>query len=293
MVRIKSSQAELKSFQKPVRFTLSADSGWRQRFGLVSQDIQEGVKLYRLIWALAFADIRLRYRGSAIGPFWLTISTGVQIGAMAFIYAGLFHVDFHSYFPFLCVSLIIWNYLSSLVTDGCSCFIGAEGLIKGTRLPFFIHATRSVIRNTVVLAHNLPILILVFLIARVHQSFYSLTVIPWFLLWIIDGIAISMALGAICARFRDIPQIVASIMQIAFFVTPIMWSATIIRGHARAVAFIHLNPFVYILDVIRNPLLGLPLSLTEMGLALAISVGIIVVSLLVFTRTRGRIAFWV
>lgn len=293
MVRIKSTQPELKPFRQPVRFKLAADQGWKQRLRLAIQDVQEGIGLFRLIWALAFADIKLRYRGSAIGPFWLTISTGVQIGSMAVIYADLFHVDLHSYFPFLCISMITWSYLSSLITDGCTCYIGSDGLIKGSRMPFLIHAARSVVRNTIIFAHNIPIVIIVFLATGVHQSFHSLIAIPWFFLWLLDGLAVSLAIGAICARFRDIPQIVAAVMQIAFFVTPIMWSASILKGHRLAGLLVSFNPFVYLLDVIRNPLLGLPLPMVEMERALAVSVVIIIGSLIVFARTRGRIAFWV
>lgn len=293
MGNIEPANTGLTSFRTPVRFTLAADQGWGQRLQLAYQDFQEGGKLYKLIWALALSDIRLRYRGSAIGPFWMTLSTAVQIGAMAFIYADLFHTDIHTYLPFLTVSIIMWGYLSSLINDACTCFIGAEGLIKGSRMPFLVHAVRSILRDTITLGHNLIVLIVVFLIMMVHQSFYSLLAIPGLILWLLDGLAISLAFGAICARFRDIPQIIGAVMQIAFFVTPIMWSADILKGHKRAELLIHLNPFVYLMDIIRNPLLGLPLPLVEVERALMVSVVIIFGSLLIFARTRGRIAFWV
>lgn len=293
MENIETLKQSLRSFKKPVRFALAADKGWRQRFDLVCQDIQDGTKLYKLIWALAFSDIKLRYRGSAIGPFWLTISTGVQIGAMSFIYADLFHTDLKTYLPFLCTSIIIWGYLSSVVNDGCTCFISSEGLIKGTRMPFIVHAARSVIRNIIIFGHNLVVLAAVLIITRVHQSFASLWAIPGFLLWLVDSLAISFALGAICARFRDIPQIVGAFMQIVFFITPIMWSGDILKGNKQAVFFVDSNPFVYLLDVIRNPLLGLPLTMAEVSGALLVSAVVIVGSFIVFARTRGRIAFWV
>lgn len=281
------------SFKSPVRFTLAADQGWGQRLSLAYKDIQGAAKLYRLIWALAFSDIKLRYKGSAIGPFWLTISTGVQIGAMALVYADLFHTNIRIYLPFLCVSMIVWGYLSSLINDGCSCFTASEGLIKGTRMPFMVHAARSVLRDTIVFGHNLIVLVAVLVLMRVHQSFSSLLVIPGLFLWFVDGLVIALALGTICARFRDIPQIVSSVIQIVFFVTPVMWSADILKGHKTAELLIHLNPFVYLIDIVRNPLLGQPLTMVELGRAVAISAVVIIVSMLVFMRARGRIAFWV
>ena len=273
--------------------TLTADKGWMQRFGLVWSDLQEGAKLYRLVWTLACSDIKLRYRGSLIGPFWLTLSTAIQIGAMAFLYADLFNTDIHTYIPFLAVSLVLWGYLSSLTSDGCTCFSAYDTLIKGTRMPFIVHVVRSVIRNTIILLHNVVVIVAVFVLMGKPLTFYSLAAIPGFLLWLIDGVAISFLLGTICARFRDIPQIVAAIMQVAFFMTPIMWQATTLRGHSGTESVVLYNPFVYILDVVRNPLLNEPLSALFVMKALVISGVLVLVSLVSFARFRGRISFWV
>lgn len=273
--------------------TLTADKGWMQRFGLVWSDLQEGAKLYRLVWTLACSDIKLRYRGSLIGPFWLTLSTAIQIGAMAFLYADLFNTDIHTYIPFLAVSLVLWGYLSSLTSDGCTCFSAYDTLIKGTRMPFIVHVVRSVIRNTIILLHNVVVIVAVFVSMGKPLTFYSLAAIPGFLLWLIDGVAISFLLGTICARFRDIPQIVAAIMQVAFFMTPIMWQATTLRGHPGTESVVLYNPFVYILDVVRNPLLNEPLSALFVMKALVISGVLVLVSLVSFARFRGRISFWV
>lgn len=283
----------LPEFRKQSHFTLSADRGWAQRFQLAGTDMADGLRLWRLIWTLSISDIKLRYRGSALGPFWLTISAAVQIGAMAFLYADLFHTDIHTYLPYLAISIILWNYLNMLISDGCTCFSGADSLIKGTRMPFSVHAARNVMRNLIILAHNIVVVVAVFLIMDVHVSWYSLAAIPAFLLWTIDAFAISLLFGAFCARFRDVPQIIMSVMQIAFFVTPIMWYANILESHPRADLLIRFNPFYYILEIVRAPLLGTPMTTSVILKALIVSGVLIVVSAIGFARTRGRIAYWV
>jgi lipopolysaccharide transport system permease protein len=55
---------------------------------------------------LAEQDVKLRYRGSILGPFWQPLTTGVMIGGMGFIYSKLFHTDLHDYLPMLSVGLI-------------------------------------------------------------------------------------------------------------------------------------------------------------------------------------------
>lgn len=293
MTEISEPGSRIREFRQPVHFSLSADRGWGQRFQLAATDLKEGLKLWRLFWVLGLSDIKLRYRGSALGPFWLTISMAVQVSAMGVVYAFLFHVNVHSYLPYLTISMILWSYLNSLISDGCVCFSNSDGLIKGTRMPFTVHAARSIVRNTIILGHNLIVVVGVFAIMGVHVSLYALAAIPAFALWIIDAFAISILFGAICARFRDVPQIIMALMQVAFFITPIMWYAKTLESHPKADILIRFNPFFYILEIFRAPLLGSPLTMDMIIKALIVSVGIIIVSAIGFARTRGRIAYWV
>lgn len=292
MSDITGTDRAIRATRRQPLFSTSADVGWSQRIRLAEQDIREGFVLWRLCWALGVADIRLRYRGSVLGPFWLTLSTAVMIGSMAFLYADLFHTDIHSYLPYLGVSLILWSFLGSLVLDACSCFTGAEGLIKGTRMPFTVHALRSVIRDVIVFGHNVIVIILLLIFLRVHISLYILMAIPGLLLWLIDGLALAFIFGAFCARFRDVPQIIASVMQIAFFITPVMWNADVLAGHPGADLLIRLNPFFYLLEIVRAPLLGDEVTFNMVTKALIVSALLIVVSALAFARTRGRLAYW-
>lgn len=293
MSDLPSTVRALRIAQREPLFTVSADRGWVHRLQLAAADIREGAKLWRLSWALGVSDIRLRYRGSVLGPFWLTLSTAIMIGSMAFLYAALFQTDIHIYLPFLGVSIILWNYLSALVSDGCNCFIQANSLIKNTRMPFSVHASRSVIRNTIILAHNAVVVIGLYIIMDKSISLYALWAIPGCLLWLIDALAVSLLLGSFCARFRDIPQIVASILQIAFFVTPVMWYANILLAHPRAFMLIRFNPFFYLLEAVRAPLLGTALDFNAVVKILIVSAAIVIVSGVGFVRTRGRIAYWV
>lgn len=293
MTDVTGTDRATRAMQRQPLFTNSADRGWAQRFQLAAQDIREGFMLWRLSWALGMSDIRLRYRGSTLGPFWLTLSTAIMIGAMGFLYASLFHMDIHSYLPYLAASIIIWNYLSMMVSDGCTCFTQSDSLIKGTRMPFTVHALRSVLRNTIVLAHNVIVIVVVFIVMGVPMSLYTLLAMPGLLLLLIDGFAISLLLGAFCARFRDVPQIIASILQIAFFVTPIMWDAKSLEGNQNAELLIRFNPVFYILEIVRAPLLGTPMTFDMVAKALIVTATIVGISAIAFAKTRGRIAYWV
>lgn len=260
----------------------------RQRLAL--RDLFDGSRLWRLAFILGWLDIKLRYRGSVIGPFWLTLSTAVQIGAMGAVYGTLFHQDLHDYLPFLAVSLVMWSAVTSISADACTTFLQAEMTIRSMRMPYFVHVVRVQVRTVLTLAHNLPVLLVVGLIYHAWPGMNVVAALPALLLWLVDGIAACMLLGSFCARFRDVPPIVSSIMQIAFFITPIVWKPDQLGKDGWWLPY---NPFYALLEIVRGPMLG-HLAGSDIWLSATVfSVVLSAAAWILFVRVRGRIAFWI
>ena len=163
-------------------------------------------------------------------------------------------------------------------------------VIRAVRMPYFLFAIRILVRNMLVLAHNVLVIVVVYVVFSVWPGWHLLLSIPGLLLWCADSIALVLLLGGFCARFRDIPPIVGSIMQIAFFVTPVLWKPDQLGSGVR---LLPLNPFYDLVAVVRDPLLG-GISDANVWLgAAAYSALLIGAAWLFFTRARGRIAFWI
>ena len=275
------------------RVTINAAQSLHARLAAASVDMREALALWRLVWKLSLLDIRLRYRGSVLGPFWLTLSTGVMVGALGVLYAGLFHLDIKTYLPYLALSLILWNFLSAMTAEGCTCFTAAEAMIRANRMPFSLHAGRVVIRNFLVFAHNIVIVAVVFAVMGKMPGAKSYLVLPGLALWFVDGMAACLLLGAFCARFRDIPPIITSVMQIAFFMTPVIWSPTILEHRHIGVWLIDLNPFYALLEIVRGPLDGTPVHLAIWGFAFGCSGVLVLLAGVFFALARPRLAYWV
>lgn len=254
------------------------------------RDIREGMRKIWLATVLGWLDIRLRYRGSMLGPFWLTLSTAIMVGALGFLYAALFKMELRNYLPYLALSLVLWNFLAALVSEGCAAFTESEAMIRSHRMPYLLYALRVAIRNALVFAHNFIVIAVVFAIFAIRPHLTALFALPAFVLWTIDAIAIILLLGAFCARFRDIPPIVASVMQLAFFLSPILWKPELLGDGAK---YLPLNPFYALFELVRAPLLGEVPTLTTWASALAYSALLCAVSWALFVRVRGRLAFWV
>jgi lipopolysaccharide transport system permease protein len=271
-----------------LELTSDMSAGIRTRMAV--QDVVDGFRLFRLGAVLGWLDIRLRYRGSVLGPFWLTLSTAVMVGALGLLYSTLFKIELRSYLPFLALSLVLWNFFSALVTDGCTCFTESEAMIRSMRMPYLLYAIRVAVRNVLVLAHNIIVIVGVFAIFWMWPGKVAVLVFPALVLWAVDAIAVIVLLGAFCSRFRDIPPIVGSIMQLAFFMSPIIWKPELLASKSWTLP---LNPFYSLLEIVRGPLLGEMPTKYTFASAILYSLLLCVVSWLLFVRVRGRLAFWV
>ena len=82
--------------------------------------------------------------------------------SLGFLYSALFHMTLRDYLPFLALSQVLWGFLATLVSEACAAFTDAEPVIRSVRMPFFVFAMRILVRNVLVLAHNICVIVVVF-----------------------------------------------------------------------------------------------------------------------------------
>jgi homopolymeric O-antigen transport system permease protein len=259
------------------------------RTRLAALDIVHGLTAWRLWWTMAWNDIKMRYRRSVLGPYWLTLSLGISVGAMGFLYAKLFKIEAQRYVPNLTVGLLAWGYVSGVVNDGCTSFMLSENFIKQIRLPSSTFIYRIICRNLIILGHNAIVYVLVALYFQIVPTWNTLLLIPGLAMVLLTSVWVGLLLGLICTRFRDVPQLVNSLLQLLFFVTPIMWMPELLGQRMYVVQF---NPGYHIVELMRAPLLGNAPSeiawLYVAGMTVVGGLGTFVV----FRHYRNRISFW-
>src|SRR4051794_40543216 len=261
-----------------------------QRLAAAALDLRQGVLSVHVWPTLAWQEIRQRYRRSVLGPFWLTISIGVLIAGMGPLYSRLFGQETAAYFPHLAVSFIVWMLLASLINEGCTSFTSAEGLIKEGRMPLSVHVLRVVWKNLIIFGHHALILVILFMFYPPSLT-WSLALVPLAILAIaVNAIWAGIFFGMLCARFRDIPLIIQSIVQVMFFLTPVLWRPQSLGRHAWAA---HWNPFNHLLEIVRGPLVDGRIAVHSWMAVLAMMVAGFALVIPVFARFRARIAYWV
>ena len=255
------------------------------------RDIHAGLVRYHLIGTLGWQDVATRYRRSRIGAFWLTINMAVLIVSIGFLFGRLFGQPLDDFLPYLAVGQIIWGFMATCISDGCGAFSSSSGIVLQVRMPLSVHVARALWSNLIILGHNLLIIPLVFLFFLKPVSPVALLAIPGFLVLLVNVAWMMLMAGVVCARFRDVSQIVQNAMQVLYFLTPIMWTAETMQGRVGTL-ILNLNPFNSLLDIVRSPILGQYPETLHWIIAVAMAVVGWLATLIFFGNRLKRLAYW-
>jgi ABC-2 type transport system permease protein len=281
------------------------------------EDIRSGVKLRDLWGHLGWQDIKQRYRRSVIGPLWITLAMAVTAAGLGLVYSTLFNATIGTFLPYLTVGFIVWNFILGCVTEGTETFIRNEGLIKHLPAPLTVYALRTVWRLTLMMAHNLLVYVVVIAIffGDVTTKGYQMTpgglvqpglnwtivlAVPAFLLIALNGVWVSLLFGIISTRYRDIPQVISALIQLVFFMTPIVWSTDILHNRIKGgdielwkTLVTELNPIYHYIEIIRAPLIGNTQSWHHWAIVGGITVVGWLFALVALRNYRARVPYWV
>ena len=222
-------------------------------FQMALRDLRTSFERIGLAWSLAWHDISSRYRGSILGPFWITLSMGLMVVGIGVVYANLFGIALKDFLPLVALGIVFFGTISGTITEGCDTFVHAAGMLSQTSLPMFTFVWRTVFRNVINLAHHLVIVIAVLIYYGYWRHTNAAVAALGLVFLVLNASWISMLAGIASARFRDIPQIVTSVMQFAIFVTPVFWPVNRLGAHHFVLDF---NPFYHMLEAVRAPLMG-------------------------------------
>src|SRR5205809_263160 len=113
------------------------DLATRRRFILAFRDLLEGTRNWRIWYVLGAAELKQRYRRSALGPLWVTLTVGIQAMVMGFLLSFLFQTDINRQLPFICISLVTWTFVMGTINEGANCFIGMSAIILQVKRPLW------------------------------------------------------------------------------------------------------------------------------------------------------------
>ncbi|MBB5958875.1 ABC-2 type transport system permease protein [Saccharothrix tamanrassetensis] len=277
-------------------------------------DVRDAWRQRELWGHLGWQDIKQRYRRSVIGPLWITISMGTTALALGLLYSQLLGQELSTFLPYVTVGFIVWNLILGVVTEGTEVFIANEGLIKHLPAPVTVHVLRMVWRQVLFFAHNLAVYVVVLIVFfpaltepykmegdTVTHPGITWTVVlalPAFVLLVVNAVWVALLFGIISTRFRDIPPVIHSFIQLVFFMTPIVWHVGVLNkftdGEASwKILIAEFNPIFHFLEIVRAPLLGQQQDWHHWVVVGAFTVVGWSLALLALRNYRARVSYWV
>lgn len=243
------------------------------------------------VWIhLGFNDLKVRYRRSVIGPWWITIQTAVTLFFLGFVYSQLFGVALAQYLPYLTVGMIFWYFASATLSEGCAALVETGPMLQQLPVPVPSVFLRVLLRNVLVFLHNAGLIVVVLLIFGLPSASAACLFVPGFLLFFANIAWMAFLLGLACLRFRDIQQMLVAVLNLLMLLTPIFWNAATLP---RRIAFVEYNPFYHLLEIVRMPLLGEIPGADHWIWAVALAILGWGVTLAVYGRTHRRLTLWV
>ena len=266
-------------------------------FSAAWRDLVRGFRQHELWLQLGWQDIKQRYRRSTLGPLWITIATGVMALALGLLYSMLFQIPLADFLPHVTVGLIMWGFISGCIKDGAEIFIDNEGLIKQLPSALSVHVYRLVWRQALFLAHNLVIWVVLMMIFPRPLGWDLLLALPAMALLILNGVWVTMFFGIVATRYRDVAPLLEAMVQLLFYVTPIVWTTQTLKEQGGEIAqralLAEVNPLFHYMEIIRAPMIGQPLAAYHWWVVLGCTAVGLILSLLAMKQWRFRVSYWV
>lgn len=285
-------------------------------WGRARQDLRDGLAARRLWSHLGWQDVRRRYQRSIVGPFWMTIAMAATSIGLGVLFSKLWNDPLGTFLPYIATGLIIWGFIGGCLSEGPDCFTSSDEMIKQLPVPFTALVFRMVWRQLITMAHNMIIYVVMLVIFFKSLSTHNYTMtgetchpggitcqpgfgwsallaIPGFLITVIAMTAVSLVLGIVAARFRDIKPLIGAVVQLLFFFTPISWPLdTLVKEIGSKQWIIQINPLFHFLQIVRQPLIGQQVQWWNWVVAGGLTVLCWIVAALMMHRYRHRIAYW-
>ena len=259
-------------------------------FNKAVKDCLVGLCKYELWIYLSWQEVRQRYRRSMLGPLWITLSMAVFVSIIGPLYSRLFNQNLNDYLLGLSLGFVAWNYISLTINDFSQALINSEKFILQIKLPYSIYIYKTILRNLIIFFHNLIVVIAVYFLFPAKDPGNWLFFVSGLIILSLNLVWIGIFISLICTRFRDLNQLLANVIQISFFLTPIIWYPKALGTKSWILEY---NIFYHFVELVRSPLVYPSAYLHHLQISFSILVAGTFFSLFFYNKYINRISYWI
>lgn len=268
-------------------------AAWKSESGSALTYLRDVWKC-RFFWlSLVRCDLQTRYRRSVLGMGWSLLHPLAMTTVLCVVFHGAINLPWREYAPLLLTGLSFWAFLTNASMQGCLCFFSAEAYIRQYPTPMAVFPLR------VVLGAGFHFLLATGVVIAMIAAFKGiaapialLSLVPTLLLMFLFGWAIATILGCFCVHFPDLQHITEVLLQMLFYITPVLYPARMLLDNGLAWV-LHFNPLVTFLTLLRDPLLDgvVPTPMTYLKGFFVVAIFAAVASV-VLAKSQRRLVYY-
>jgi lipopolysaccharide transport system permease protein len=243
--------------------------------------------LYFMVWR----DIKVRYKQTALGVFWVVLQPVISMLVFSGLFGALLNTPSYGvpYPVFVYTGLLPWTYFAGSLARSSTSLVDSRNLITKVYFPRLIVPATGVLAGLIDFAVGFVVLIILMLLYGIVPTAAVVFLPAFLLLAMLTALAFGLWLSALNVRFRDIGYVIPFLVQIWLYVTPVIYSVSLVPE--RFQFLLGLNPMTSVIMGFRWALLGQVPDAQSAGWIFVLSVStmvIVLISGLIFFRRTER-----
>ena len=211
--------------------------------------VRDTYRYRELIWALALKELKIRYKRSVLGFLWALLNPALLMLVLTAVFSTVMRMAIPHYAIFLLSVLLPWTFFSQSLAYAVESIVGNGELLKKVSVPKLVFPVAAVVSNLINLLLSIIPLVLIVLVMR-HPFYWTWIYLPVPLVALaIFTLGATFLFAAANVYYRDVAHIVQILLQVWFYVTPIIYSLDIFPAHYRWM--FKLNPLIFVLNGFR------------------------------------------
>jgi len=240
-----------------------------------------------LIWVFALHELKGLYAQTYFGVLWAVIRPLITLAIFTVIFKFFLRVQTQSpYYLFAFTGILSWNLFSNIVVSASSAVLQKQDMIRKMYFPRLILPVSKILIACVEGGISLLLLLIMILIEHVNITVGLLSLPLFVLLNIICGFAVAVWMNGLNIRFRDLNQIMPTIIGIGIWVTPVFYPTAVIPD--KYGFFLYINPMATVIKGYRFALLGEPFPELNCWYAILAIIAVGIGGIWYFIRTDDR-----
>ena len=256
--------------------------------------IEEAANLWRyrgLVHELVIRDIKVRYKRSVLGVLWTMLAPLLNMIALTLVFSVLFKQEIQNYPVYFMTGQIFWTFFSQTTSTAAQQTLGSNEMAKRMYVPrsaFIASALGGGLVNLVL--SLVPLLVILAVTGFPLHATWAFLPVSVFIIALFTA-GVSLILFTVGSRFADIKEMYLVVVQVWFFLTPIVYHPSIVPPKYRFALWT--NPMYYFVQTFRAPIYDgvIPSAGLVLG-SLALAAAVLVTGWVFFCHRRDAMAFW-